>query len=220
MANLDDLERALVTAKDCTIKRRSDFAEAAFVGTQRTLVWPRVCAVSKRLSVKVSGVVRKADIVERLVCMAQLGCVHRDAADGEDSVLGLLTFVTHKVKEEFRGLPSFSSVDSWTKTLEGVIADFTFMNLLLYLVYGRDKTFDMQSMRAGIQVPEGIFRFFADGFVGNVWLHDCATDSPRVDYVRGFVQHSLSTDSPLETFVALDGDSGDVFTAQCNCVSG
>ena len=29
--------------------------------------------------------------------------------------------------------------------------------------------------------------------------------------VRGCVQHSLLTDLPLETFVALDGDSGAVF---------
>ena len=51
-----------------------------------------------------------------------------------------------------------------------------------------------------------------------MWLHDFATDSPRVVYVRGFVQHSLSTDLPHKTFVALDGDSGDVYLAQCNCV--
>ena len=60
---------------------------------------------------------------------------------------------------------------------------------------------------------------FADGFVSNVWLHDCAMDSPGV-YVREFVRHSVSTDLPLETFVALDGDSGDVYSAQCNCISG
>ena len=65
-----------------------------------------------------------------------------------------------------------------------------------------------------------VYRFFADGLVSNVWLHDCATDSPHVVYVRGFVQHSLSTDLTLETFVALDGDSGDVYSAQCNCVQG
>ena len=30
------------------------------------------------------------------------------------------------------------------------------------------------------------------------------------------MQHSLSTDLSLETFDALDGDSGDVYSAQCN----
>ena len=76
----------------------------------------------------------------------------------------------------------------------------------------------MQSMRAFKSLKA--YRFFADEFVSNVWLHDCATDSHHVVYVRGFVQHSLLTDLPLETFVALDGDSGDVYSARCNCVSG
>ena len=198
-------------AKDCTNDEAISLKQQLLAH-----IVPELRAIPKRLSVKLSGVVRKADIVERLVCMAQLGCVRRDEADGED-LLGL-SYVTPEVKEKLRGLPSFSSVASWTKTLEGVIADFTFMNLLIYLVFGRDKTFDMQSMRAFKSLKT--YRFFADGFVSNVWLHDCATDSPRVVYVRGFVQHSLSTDLPLETFVALDGDSGDVYSAQCNCVSG
>ncbi len=45
-------------------------------------------------------------------------------------------------------LPGFSTVTDWSKNRRGVRVDFTFMNLLLYLVYGRDKTFDMQSMQA------------------------------------------------------------------------
>ena len=92
------------------------------------------------------------------------------------------------------------------------------MNLLIYLVCGRDKTFDMHSMRAFKSLKQ--YLFFADGFVSNMWLRDCATDSPRVVYVRGFVQHFIVDDSPLEAFAALDCDSGDVFSAQCSCVSG
>ena len=133
MANLDDLEHALVMAKDCTN------AEATSLMLRLSAHnVPELRAISKRLSVKLSGVVRKADIVERLVCMAQLGCVHWDEVDGKDSVSGL-AYVTHEVKEKLRGLPSLSSVDTWTKTLEGVIADFTFMNLLIYLVWVRIK---------------------------------------------------------------------------------
>ena len=67
-----------------------------------------------------------------------------------------LSYVTPEVKEKLRGLLSFLSMASWTKTLEGIIADFTFMNLLVYLVFGWDKTFDMQLVDAGIQVLEGI----------------------------------------------------------------
>ena len=89
------------------------------------------------------------------------------------------------------------------------------MNMLIYLVCGWDKTFDMQSRWAFKSLKA--YHLYAYGFVSNMWLNDCATDSPRVVYVIGFVQHSLSTDLPLKTF---DGDRGDVFSAQCNCVSG
>ena len=61
------------------------------------------------------------------------------------------------------------------------------MNLLVYLVYGRDKTFDMQAMKAFKSLKA--YKFFADGYVSNVQLHDSTTSSPRIVYARGFVQH-------------------------------
>ena len=65
------------------------------------------------------------------------------------------------------------------------------------------------------------YRFFLDGFVSNVWLHDCMTAKDSVcTWLRGFVQHSLTKDLTLETFVALTGDTGDVYSGQCSCVSG
>ena len=80
------------------------------------------------------------------------------------------------------------------------------MNLLVYLVYERDKTFDMQSMKA--------LKSLLGGFVRNVWVYQCSCTNDlrlRVLYFRAFVYHSLSCDSPLEVFAALNGDSGDVY---------
>jgi len=57
-------------------------------------------------------------------------------------------YLTEKLKGVLRVLPPFSSVADWSKSLDGILNAFTFMNLLVYLVYGRDKTFDMQSMKA------------------------------------------------------------------------
>ena len=45
-------------------------------------------------------------------------------------------------------LPAFSSIVQWGKHLKGVLNDFDFMNLLIYLVYGRDKSFDVQTLKA------------------------------------------------------------------------
>ena len=40
-----------------------------------------------------------------------------------------------------------SSVINWMKNLAGLLVEFTFINLLIYF-YGRDKAFDIQSMKA------------------------------------------------------------------------
>ena len=49
------------------------------------------------------------------------------------------------------------------------LKDFTFMNLLVYLVYGRDRSFDMESLKAFKSLKA--YKFFHDGFVRNVWVH-------------------------------------------------
>ena len=100
MANLDDLENALVMAKDCTNDKAILLKQ--WLSAHNV---PKLRAISKQLSVKLSGVVRKADIVERLVCMAQLGCIHQNVADSED--LSGLSYITPEVKEKLYGLPSF-----------------------------------------------------------------------------------------------------------------
>ena len=72
------------------------------------------------------------------------------------------------------------------------LQDFTFMNLLLYRVCGRDKTFDMESMRAFKSLNAYIYiLFFADVYIRNVCLHNCETERPRIVYVCVylFVQH-------------------------------
>ena len=66
------------------------------------------------------------------------------------------------------------------------------------------------------------YKFFHDD-TGDVWVHECPNLNDialRVLYFRGFVYHSLTCDSPLEVFVALNGDTGDLYSAQCSCVSG
>ena len=45
------------------------------------------------------------------------------------------------------------------KKLQGVLM---FMNLLIYLVYGRDKSFDMQLLKATKSLK--VYKFYYDGF--------------------------------------------------------
>ena len=183
MVSKDDLEDSLMAAKDCSDAERQSLTH--HLATHNV---PELCCLAKRLLIKLSHVSRKADIVERIVCMSELSCIrHPDEATSPD--LSGFTCVTDDVRTKLQCLPGFSTVTDWSKHRRGVLVDFTFMNLLLYLVCGRDKTFDM-SMRAFKSLKA--FSFFADGLVSNVWLHDCRTSEPRIVYVRGFVQHSLT----------------------------
>jgi len=45
------------------------------------------------------------------------------------------------------------------------------MNLLIYLVYGRDKMFEMESVKAFRSLKA--FKYSFDGFVQNVWVYEC-----------------------------------------------
>ena len=62
------------------------------------------------------------------------------------------------------------------------------------------------------------YNFFADGFVKNMCLYQYPESSLVV--IRAYCHHSLTIDSALQVFVCLSCTTGDVYTAQCNCVSG
>ena len=64
MANLDDLERASVTAKDCTNDEVISLKQRLSAHNV-----PELRAILKWLSVKLSGVVRKADIYCGKTCL-------------------------------------------------------------------------------------------------------------------------------------------------------
>ena len=179
----------------------------------------------KRLGVRLTGAVRKGDITERLLGMAQIGEIsNRNTSNddtSDDATLVTISYLTDEVKRISSRLPPFSNITQWTKTLKGVLKDFTFMNLLIYLVYSRDKTFDMNSLKAFKSLKA--YKYFHDGYMKNVWLYQCpifADSNLRILYFRAFLHHSFTSDAPLEVFVSLNSDNGDVYSAQCSCVSG
>ena len=202
------------------LARGSKSSDEQFASLRCSLQGLRVCdlkLVAKNLNVRLTGASRKNDIVERLIAMAQIDATRRNETG--DAPLRL-TYIDADVREVLKSLPSFDSVtEGWSKDFKAVLVEFHFMHLLTYLVYGRDKTFDMDSMRA-FRSLKG-YRFFVDGFVKNVWTHAFPEkNGVAVTYVRSYVHHSMSCDPSLQVFVALNSTKGDVYSAQCNCVAG
>ena len=119
--------------------------------------------IAKDLRIRLTGATRKQDIIERLMCMARIGAVQEDESADSDDVCAI-SYLTDETKQDIRELPSFSSVTNWMKNLAGILVEFTFMNLLIYLVYGREKTFDMQSMKAFRSLKA--YKFFLMAMLG------------------------------------------------------
>ena len=194
---------------------------AALINRLSAMTLKNLKSLAKSLGIRLTGSSRKGDIIERLIGMARIGAIKKRAEREEEGDEITITYLTEEVKGVLRALPPFSNVVDWSKSLGGILKDFTFMNLLVYLVYGRDKTFDIQSMKAFKSLKA--YKFFYVGVVRNVWVYQCPCTNDlrlRVLYFRAYVYHSLSCDSPLEVFVALNGDLGDVYAAQCSCISG
>ena len=129
-------------------------------------------SLSKRLGVRLTGAVRKGDIAERLLGMARIGALNKEAFSNNDTTPVSISYLTDEVKRILSELPPFSRVTQWSKILKGVLKEFICMNLLLYLVYGRDKTFDLDSLKALKSLKA--YKYFYDGYVKNVWLHQCS----------------------------------------------
>ena len=90
---------------------------------------------------------------------------------GNSAEFSGISYITDEVKACLKPMPSFEIVKTeWKKKLKGILHDFTFMNLLIYLVYGRINL-DMQSLKAFKSLKA--YNFFYDEFVKNVWVYEC-----------------------------------------------
>ena len=155
--------------------------------------------IAKDVNVGLAGSSCKADIVYQMIGMARIRAIHNESLD-EDSDFCGISYITSEIRGILHGLPEFLQVKEWNKKLKNILKDFKFMNLLIYLVYGRDKSFDMQSLKAFKSLKA--YKFFCDGFVKNVWVHEfpiSEVGSLRILYFRAYVHHSLTCDKPLET---------------------
>ena len=178
---------------------------------------PDIRQVAKLLGVRLTSAGKKAEMVDRIMAIARIDAVrHADTENGD----GAPELVTDDVRGALKVLKTFEEVtEGWSKCLEENINDFHFVHLLTYLVYSREKAFDMKSLKA-FRSLKG-YRYFADGFVHNVWTRRWPErNGVNITYVRGFVHHSLSTDPPVCVYIALNSISGDVYSGQCNCVAG
>jgi len=94
-----------------------------------------------------TGSSKNGEMMDRILAMARIGTI-RGKHDGDNDEATGISYITDEVKNVLRTLPLFSRVTEWSKELGEKLTDFTLVNIIEHLVYGRDKTFNMHALRA------------------------------------------------------------------------
>ena len=161
------------------------------------------------MKVKV-GTATKAILVGRLLSQWQLGLF----ADSEDESAPSVSALDPGIVDEIAQLTPFESVGAWSKDLR-LLVDFTFMDLYTYLVESKDKSFDKESLKS-FKSLKG-YRYFSDGFVQNVWVHELGTS--KYTYLRCHCFASLTVKTIYTVYVCMSRN-GTVYLAKCQCKAG
>ena len=110
----------------------------------------------------------KAALCGRIISYWQTGLFHENKLCSPSySADSPLSVITPSIRQSLKKLGKLSCVNGdWKRDLS-LLEDFTFMDLFTYLVESKDNTFDQGSMRTFKSLKA--FRYFADGYVQNVW---------------------------------------------------
>ena len=67
------------------------------------------------------------------------------------------------------------------------------------------------------------YKYFFNGYVSNVWVYQCPCDNDlmlKMLYFRAYVHYLYNCDAPLEVFISMNVENGDVYSVKCSCVPG
>ena len=172
--------------------------------------------VCREFKVKISKA-NKAALCGRIISYWQTGLFREDKfcspACSADSPLSVTTPLIRQSLKKLGKLSCFNG--DWKRDLS-LLSDFTFMDLFTYLAESKDNTFDQGSMRAFKSLKA--FRYFADGYVQNVWATEVNQTSDLL-IIRCYCFSSLKCGTTYPVFVCLSRN-GDVYSAECKCVAG
>ena len=103
--------------------------------------------IAVNISIQLTGAMQKMTLSRDWLEQLKQEWHAKPVCDDDDSEVLAFEYII-LVKRVLNDLSAFSSIVQWGKHLKGVLNDFTFMNLLIYLVYGKSKSFDVQPLKA------------------------------------------------------------------------
>lgn len=102
-----DVEDALLQGKELSHEEIVSLRERL-----HRLSVKEIKSIAKGLSIRLTGSSKKADIIERLMAMAQIGAIQKHRSREEDINI---SYLTQDIKDVLRSLPPFSSISEWGK---------------------------------------------------------------------------------------------------------
>ena len=102
-----DVEDALLQGKELSHEEIFSLRERL-----HRLSVKEIKSIAKGLSIRLTGSSKKADIIERLMAMAQIGAIQKHHSREEDINI---SYLTQDIKDVLRSLPPFSSILEWGK---------------------------------------------------------------------------------------------------------
>ena len=116
-------KRFLKMAVDCvdSLPHEKELSDSDVESLKASLASKKVQDLRKvavEVSVRLTGSVRKKDIVDRLIGMAKTGATHKpsnDYSDNDCEASLAISCITDDVKRFLKGLPRFASVVEWGK---------------------------------------------------------------------------------------------------------
>jgi len=68
--------------------------------------------------------------------MAQIGMLYNSSGEENDEDVRAISYLIEEVKSFLKSLPLFSNIMQWSKRLRGILAEYSLINIAIYLVYG------------------------------------------------------------------------------------
>ena len=223
-ARFEDGKVADGTAQTADMTARIDLG--TFMGLPREKL--RECLVKRRVDeMKIfcrnSGLkvpaCKKRELVDIILNYRDMGLIKPagpSLANPTVPSLACSSSAGESAKAKLSGLPQYEKVtDGWSKSTN-LLPDFTFMHLYTYLTESKNKTFDLESIKAFKSLKA--YKYFAANYIQDTSLYYFGSEE-KVLYIRARVSASMKADT-YPVYVTMDQQTGEVFGGKCTCVAG
>jgi hypothetical protein len=167
----------------------------------------------KEHGLKLSG--RKQELLIRVACAIKDGCetvVEKEKRKEKEIELRKQEKLTTPTED----LPNPGTLKLWSQDYSK-FPPITFTDIKNYLVYGACKFYKNEDINCFKEMKA--FKFFKDGHVQEIEL-SLINEKSSYCFIKAKVLPSMKTDRVYRTWVSIVKETGQIYSADCNCIAG